>query len=100
MNRQLAIVGLVRHVATERGIVAKRGVLHHRLAGPDRLKELRQVRTQIVVVIALEADALGCGFLSGPWIVIGVPLAMVGIAQPAGKGRRVVGGTQVDARLR
>src|SRR5258706_4437238 len=100
MNRNLAVIGLVRHVTAERSVMAKHGILHHRLARADGLEELPQVRPQIVVVIALEGEALGRGLMPGLWIVLGVPLAVIGIAQPAGKGRRIVGGTEVDTRLR
>src|SRR5437867_10607110 len=49
-----AEAGLVDHVASEGGVVAKDGVFSERLARFDRREESPEVRTDIVEVVATE----------------------------------------------
>src|SRR5262249_38747992 len=55
IHRALAEVRLIRHVARQRSMMSEHYILHHRFARSHRLKELPQVQTQIVVIVAFDA---------------------------------------------
>ena len=84
----------------ERGVVAEDGVLHDWVARANGLKELPEMRLQVVVIVAVVGNGFGCGLFAGDRIVIGMPFFGVGIAHGGGERSRVVAGRRVFAGLR
>jgi len=58
-------------MVTEDGILPNTG-----FPRPHGLKEFPKMRAEIVIVVALETEALGRGFLTGFGIVFGMPLVI------------------------
>src|SRR5215472_2193522 len=94
-----AEIGLVGHVAGQRGVVAENGVFRERLAGFDRREKRPQVRLHVVKVIALISVILEERLLADLRIVFLVPLLKVGFAHRLGIAVRVIAGSGVFAAL-
>src|SRR4051812_9743287 len=83
----------------ERRVVAENYVLHDRLAGTNGLEEVPEVRPQIIVVVALNGDAFGCGLLAGCRVVLLVPFFYVRVPEASRIRSGVVAGRCVHTGL-
>jgi len=81
-------------------MVAEDDILHHRLARTHGLKEHPEMRTQVVVVVALDAGGFECGLMAGFRIVLFVPLLKVRVLQAARQSITIIARRKIDARLR
>src|ERR1700733_4291725 len=77
IHRTLSEIRLVRHVTTERRVVAEYDVLHHRLPGSDSLEKIPEMRLQIVVIIAFETLRFESRFMAELRVMFRMPLLEV-----------------------
>ena len=78
-----AEIGLIGHVASERGVVAEDGVFGNLLMVARALEESPEVRFFFVPGSAAIVEALGDGLLAGLGIVLLVPFLEIDFAQCA-----------------
>src|ERR1035441_3732775 len=81
----LPVVRLIRHVKAEGRVVTVHCVLQHRLARPDRLKEVPEGGKQNVIIVPFKTQAVGARLLPGFGIVFLMPLREIGSLQASGK---------------
>ena len=77
-------------MAGESGVVAKDNVLHDGLARAHRFEEVPEMGAEIVVIAAVDRDALGSRFPARRRIMLFVPLLYLGCAHGAGKSAGVI----------
>jgi len=64
-------------VAGDGGIVSEYGIFHHRFSRPHSLKEVLQVRPNIVPIMAAIKHLAFEWFLPQRWVMLSVPLLKI-----------------------
>src|SRR5690242_7320629 len=95
-----AEIGLVGHVACQRGIVAEDSVLRKRLARFDGTEKRPEVRAHVVKVVAFVDVIFEERLLADLRIVLRMPLLEVSLAHGLREAVRVIAGRGIFARLR
>jgi hypothetical protein len=71
-------------------VVAKDGVLHNGLARAHRFEEVPEMGAEIVVIVAVDCNALGSRFAARLRVVLFMPLLYLGCSHRAGKSAGVI----------
>src|SRR5713226_10112810 len=96
----LAEIGLVGHVAGQRGVVAEDGVFGDLLVVAHALEKSPEVRFFFVPGSAAIVEAFSDGFFAGLGVVVLVPLFQISVAQRLRIAGSVIAGRLVFAGLR
>src|SRR5438132_7336830 len=95
-----AEMGLVGHVASQRGVMTEDGVFSDLLMVARALEKSPEVRFFFIPGSAAIAESLPDGFLAGLGVVLLVPFLEIGIAQRLWIAGDVIAGRFVFAGLR